>query len=188
MGADLERLYARDEGRCEVNETQSQDPELKKILPDGPWQHEPDRVEFRHGGLPCLLKRAPYGQWCGYVGVPPGHPWHKKSFGSVPAQVHGDLTYGKSCDEELAVCHIPQPGESDDIWWLGFDCGHRDDCVPRGDEARMQVRMQNMFSIFGSSYEEPDLGTIDGEYRDVAFVRAETIKLAGQVYAAGGAK
>ena len=39
----------------------------------GPWDDEPDRVDFEHAGFPCLLLRNPrLGQWCGYVAVPPG--------------------------------------------------------------------------------------------------------------------
>lgn len=46
----------------------------KALWGDGPWQQEPDRLEFEHAGLPCILNRAPVtGAWCGYVGVPPGH-------------------------------------------------------------------------------------------------------------------
>lgn len=42
----------------------------------GPWQKEPDRMEWEHKGLPCLIVRGPVGAWCGYVAVPPSHPWH----------------------------------------------------------------------------------------------------------------
>ena len=44
----------------------------------GPWDDEPDRVEWRDEatGLPCLLRRgSPFiGVWCGYVALPPDHP------------------------------------------------------------------------------------------------------------------
>lgn len=43
----------------------------------GPWQHEPDRVEWEHAGLSCLaLRNIHFGNWCGYAAVPPGHPLH----------------------------------------------------------------------------------------------------------------
>ena len=44
----------------------------------GPWDSEPDRVEWRDpaSGYACLALRGPVGAWCGYVGVPEGHPAH----------------------------------------------------------------------------------------------------------------
>lgn len=109
----------------------------------GPWQEEPDHVEFRAHGFPCILHRQPTrGHWCGYVGVPPGHPWHRKSYAGgcdengtyipsgIDVDVHGGLTYAEKCAG--AICHIPAPGESDDVWWLGFDCAHSGDLSPGG--------------------------------------------------------
>ena len=53
----------------------------KSTWGDGPWQQEPDRVEFRHPGLPCLLVRHPrLGVWCGYAAVPPGHALYGKPY------------------------------------------------------------------------------------------------------------
>ena len=45
---------------------------------DGPWQGEPDKRQWQDKvtRLPCLMVRGPSGSWCGYVGVPPGHPAH----------------------------------------------------------------------------------------------------------------
>jgi len=132
-----------------------------KPLPDGPWQGEPDRLEFEHAGMPCLLLRN--SSWCGYVGVPPGHPWHGRDYDEVLPypDVHGGLTYAASCNG--LICHVPKPGESDDVWWLGFDCAHSGDlCLyslvldrPRGYET----------------------------YRDIGYVRRETERLAEQVKA-----
>ena len=134
----------------------------------GPWVGEPDRVEWRYRGLPCLMIRnARFGNWCGYVGVPPGHPWHGASYGDLTdpyPDVHGGLTYSDKCDGH--VCHVPQPGESDDVWWVGFDCGHYDDLQPG-------IRQ----------YFEPFPGST---YKDVAYVRAECENLADQVIAAEG--
>jgi hypothetical protein len=47
--------------------------ETRKKIPDGPWQSEPDRMEFKHAGLDCLLSRnTRMFHWCGYAGVPKG--------------------------------------------------------------------------------------------------------------------
>ena len=97
---------------------------------EGPWANEPDHVEFEVEGFPCIAHRAEItGSWCGYVAVPPGHPWHGQGYGAIDtANVHGGLTYSAKCSER--VCHVPKPGESDDVWWLGFDCGHGCDFSP----------------------------------------------------------
>jgi hypothetical protein len=33
-------------------------------------------------------------------------------------------------DKEHGICHVPGPGEPDDVWWLGFDCVHGGDNAP----------------------------------------------------------
>lgn len=104
------------------------------------------------------------GAWCGYVGVPPGHPWHGQPYDDVDAGVHGGLTYAEAC--QGSVCHVPKPGEPDDVWWLGFDCGHYQDAVP---------------AMIAMGYRS--LG-LDGTYRDQAYVTAETKRLADQAMAA----
>lgn len=98
----------------------------------GPWQHEPDRKEWKHMGFPCLIVRVEsHGALCGYVAVPPGHPWHGKDYDDVEADVHGGLTYASACCGN--VCHVPAPGEPDDVWWLGFDHAHAWDKMPGND-------------------------------------------------------
>ena len=47
----------------------------RKTWPRGPWDAEPNRVEWRAHGLACLIVRSDgTGSLCGYVAVPPGHP------------------------------------------------------------------------------------------------------------------
>jgi hypothetical protein len=107
----------------------------KSTWGDGPWQDEPDRVEWRDGELVGLIKRvSTHGAWCGYVGVPPGHPWHGRpmfdpSLSGI--EVHGGVTYAAACevsaegaDPRALICHIPAPGEPEELWWIGFDCNH----------------------------------------------------------------
>lgn len=134
----------------------------KSAWGDGPWQTEPDRVEFEHAGLPCLMVRQPRsGHWCGYAAVPPGHPAHGKEYDSLDVNVHGGLTYGNRCSGQ--VCHVPKPGESDDVFWFGFDCAHSGDISPAYDR---------------------NLGRYEFEaYRDAEYVRRETERLAEQLAA-----
>lgn len=145
---------------------------------NGPWLSEPDRVDFTHAGLPCLLLRGPFGAWCGYVAVLPGHPWHGLGYSQCiekhdhddewscydhcpgsKVSVHGGLTYAGPC--RPPICHVPAAGESDDVWWFGFDCSHAYDYVPR-------------LAMLGSS------GLAD-VYRDLAYVRYEAEQLAEQL-------
>lgn len=149
----------------------------------GPWENEPKRVEWRHAGLPCLVRRGM--AWCGYVGVPPGHPLHGVGYGQCPVEcahfteysyctehepdylidVHGGLTYAAPCDGDEAdgICHVPAPGEPEDVWWFGFDCAHYDDLVP----GYSGVGVLNPGAV----------------YRDIAYVQAETERLADQLAA-----
>jgi hypothetical protein len=100
----------------------------------GPWQHEPDRVEWRAHGFPCLIVRTQRsGHLCGYVGVEPGHPWHGVKWASYETElpephVHGGITFSKECHGR--VCHVARPGEPERVWWHGFDALHCDDLAP----------------------------------------------------------
>jgi len=123
----------------------------------GPWDNEPDKINWTDPatGMACMIVRNYYGQLCGYVACPEGHPAYGKSYNEVDADVHGGLTYAAACQGH--ICHVPEPGSPDNVWWLGFDCGHFSDAGPRSDP------------LFG------------GTYRDVAYVTAECTKLAAQL-------
>jgi hypothetical protein len=97
----------------------------------GEWDNEPDRVEWRFLGFPCLARRGGSGNWCGYVAVSANHPWYEKSYDDVEANAHGGLTYSDFCTEdEDIICHVPLPGEPDKVWWVGFDTAHSGDLSP----------------------------------------------------------
>jgi hypothetical protein len=130
--------------------------------PPGPWDGEPDRVEWRHAGFPCLALRSPLlGVWCGYVGLPPDHRHHGAPHDAVDVSVHGGLCYGAPCSGD--ICHVAQPGEPDEVWWLGFDCGHAHDLSPRN--ARVFAHLVS-----------PHFA-----YRDLAYITAEINGLAEQL-------
>lgn len=136
--------------------------------PPGPWDREPDRIEWRtaHGGRPCLILRNEMGALCGYVAVEEGHPWFGKPWHAIDAEVHGGITYAASCAGH--ICHVPREGESDDVWWVGFDCAHWPDLMPA---------MRNSITW-------PYLADV-GVYRDVRYVRDEVEGLACQAAEAG---
>lgn len=149
----------------------------------GPWDREPDKVQMRdeETGLPCLIVRGPSGALCGYVGVPMGHPWFGKDYdscgltGDKPEgyepdwyiEVHGGLTYADACQHSAdghGICHTPEPGEPDNIWWLGFDCAH-------------------LCDMSGMAWGRAERFNSTGIYRDLDYVKAECANLARQAAA-----
>lgn len=76
-------------------------------------------------GFNCLVLSSSlpmFGEYhCGYVGVPPGHPWHGADYDSVSAEVHGGLTFSGKTDDARKVDGQP------DLYWLGFDLAHLGD-------------------------------------------------------------
>lgn len=141
----------------------------------GPWQEESDKVEWRHpdNGLPCLIVRGGGGALCGYVACPPGHPFYgADGYAGEPEQlrVHGGITFGDKCAEDGRICHVARPGEPDDVWWLGFDCGHYNDIRP--EDAGLMYRY---------------LRARDGIYRSIDYVREQVESLAVQIFVAGEA-
>ncbi len=147
----------------------------KSTWGDGPWQTEPDRVEWAHAGLPCLVLRSPHGNWCGYAAVPPEHPLHGWDYNDVDVDVHGGLTYASPCDGH--ICHVPNPGEPDDVWWFGFDCGHGFDIMPGMDARLREIGDRLPMSTF-----DP-LHFPGATYKTLDYVKAETNRLAEQLAA-----
>jgi len=123
---------------------------------EGPWQNEPDKVQWIYNGLDCMAVRNLSGVWCGYVGVPEGHPDFGKKYDDIYMSVHGGLTYSGH------VRDTPEDTLNAEVWWIGFDCGHCYDYSPV-----MAVQMPGIFD--------------DTTYRDLAFVRSETERLADQL-------
>lgn len=133
----------------------------------GPWDDEPDRVEWTtKAGLPAPLRRNMMGAWCGYVAVAPGHPMHGAHYSDPDVDVHGGVTYADRCEGD--ICHTPKPGEAEDVFWLGFDAAHHHDFVPGLEAYARQLALVSFHNA-------------DAVYRDVAFMRAECESLAHQL-------
>jgi len=155
---------------------------------DGPWNDEPDRIEWRSGEYVCLmLRNVRHGMWCGYVAVLPGHPWHGVEFGDIDADVHGGLTYSGHCmtDERPLrerVCHASHG--DDDLWWVGFDCHHAFDFAPAfvARERDLASRLRARGDEDGARLfeETPWVQT----YRHVVYVRDQVGHLVEQAMAA----
>lgn len=140
----------------------------------GPWDNEPDRLQWvTHVGYHGLIVRNQQGSLCGYLGVPPGHQWHGKRYDEIAASVHGGLTYAGKC--AYRICHIPAPGETDDVWWVGFDCAHFQDISPGLD-----ATMRKVWEMAGKGERppRPDLGFVS--YKDLNYVISEVENLAAQ--------
>lgn len=121
-----------------------------KPWPDGPWNDEPDQVQWRdeRSGLRCVMRRNPPGHWCGYVGVPPQNIFHNKYYAPekgnlidgelvvTPVEyneliekvdVHGGITL---CDADIAIENDVSAQPKGYYWWIGFDCAHGFDFSP----------------------------------------------------------
>jgi hypothetical protein len=144
----------------------------KSTWPDGPWKNEPDREQWQHAGYACLAVRNHHGNWCGYVGVDSAHPLYGKSYDDCDVEVHGGLTYAGKCDGP--ICHVPEPGMPDDVWWLGFDCAHAWDLVPGRLAFELETPALRKYAAITRCEET---------YRDLAYVKASTEKLAEQLRA-----
>lgn len=147
--------------------------------PEGPWTKEPDKRQWVDDatGLDCLMHRNGSGAWCGYVGVPEGHPLFARDYEHADVSVHGGLTYSAFCqdtkDESEGICHVPLPGRPHKVWWLGFDCAHYNDLSPG------MVSFNEKFDR-----EHPEFAGVRREtYRDVQWVEAEVTQLAAQLAA-----
>lgn len=162
----------------------------RRDYPPGPWDDEPDKVQWVDAftDLDCLIVRNPSGALCGYVGVPPGHPWHGQGYDEVhdsaDVSVHGGLTFAAGCQENApeghGVCHVPLPGRPDDVWWLGFDCSHGGiDVIPL--MLKYEAERSNWLPA-GETWPPP--GWPREQYRDVAYVTAQCEALAVQAAAA----
>lgn len=70
------------------------------------------------------------GHYCAYIEVPPGHPWHGRSYDEVESTTpHGDFTY-----EGWGIPPILKHSfrTDDDSFWLGWDYAHFGDYFIEG--------------------------------------------------------
>jgi len=65
-----------------------------------------------HAGYKFFIAHNTMGYRCGYVLIPPGHPWFEQYYENIDADVHGGLTYSDG---------------NENGWVVGFDCAHYND-------------------------------------------------------------
>lgn len=156
---------------------------VEKINPDvdrskwriGPWDNEPDEVNFEVYGLRCsILRQKRNGTLCGYVGVPNEHP-ASNLCGNDPIGVPCDVTPNEfaSIDKmnaffgeapSVSAFLSPHGGVTytgaitthwlEGLWCFGFDCNHAFDACPQ---------------VYPGS---------DEDYRDIGYVEDEVIRMA----------
>lgn len=143
--------------------------------PAGEWDDEPDKVHWidEETDMDCLIVRNGLGGLCGYVAVTEDHPFYGKDYDDVDVEVHGGLTFASKCQEHVTedhgVCHVPAPGRSDNVWWLGFDCAHLGDACPGMIQYRNEISDSKLW----------DRDT----YKNIAYVKNEIRLLAKQLKA-----
>jgi hypothetical protein len=158
----------------------------KSTWPDGPWQDEPDKIEWVDPatGYDCLIERNHYGPLCGYVAVPPQHPYHGAHYSEINVHVHGGLSYsplGHGRELSGTAVHVDHdrdlpnsafglpfrerlpPGQH--VWWLGFDCAHGYDVIPAWPDWQIDPA---------------------ATYKTVVYVRREVTRLAKQLHEQAG--
>lgn len=119
---------------------------------EGPWQGEPDHVEWVQGPIYCVIQRTPMGTLCGYVGVPHGHPLYGVTHTDDKIgllDVHGGLSF--------SARNLPGQGSQFDghLWWFGFHCANKCDFVP---ESTMRAGTEDV-----------------QDYRNLSFVTNEVV-------------
>lgn len=89
-----------------------------------PWENEPERLEFRYKGYPCLIQRVrspsmplSSGHLCGYAGVNESHPYHGKSYDDVNLEMHECVNYSSNT-------RLSELSDEHNLWWFGFDCAN----------------------------------------------------------------
>lgn len=173
-------------------------------IPPAPWLTEPNELEWTDDatGYPCRMVRNSMGAWCGYVGIPEGHPWFGKKYND-PVKVSKavlerpldvdkvgvfNLFLGDVDMEERTIAialavdvhgGLNFAEEDDDRWWFGFDCGHAFDLSPG-----LRVSIEEARKAFGFPDGLADQLTraFDNQvYRDLPYVKEQVTSLAAQL-------
>lgn len=135
----------------------------------GPWDEEADLLRWDAEGLPCALVRNLMGAWCGYVGLPPGHPDNGKRPHELDdvVNVHCGVTYAGAPTTGLrAACALREHEVAlPSMFWVGFDCAHGDRDVFPSEPTYIRIELDKEFCF----------------YKTMAWVKTETERLAYQL-------
>jgi len=145
----------------------------------GAWDKEPDKAQWTDAetGLPCLIHRNYSGAWCGYVGVSLVLMEYLGDLDieTLDISVHGGITFTDKCMTSPTfangegICHVPEQGEPDAVFWFGFDCSHYMDMCPA------DIEFNHLMGDYTSMQRAHRI------YRDMSYVKAECASLAKQL-------
>lgn len=121
-----------------------------------------------------LIVRSPYmGNLNGYIGVPKGNIFYEGELYSRDSsvfdnlRVHGGITFSDYGSNMKKICHFKSMRE--EYWYIGFDCGHAGDLVPRFVNLNSEIPGLNLNPSF--------MGT----YKDMKYVEKQIRRLGQQV-------
>jgi len=153
---------------------------------EGLWVDEPNEFELKYKDYICFGRRVCIwegwkndhlfgGHWCGYIIIPPDHPWHGKEAFSEKnpysdLDIHGGITHS-------GFDHI-RPGFS-----IGFDCGHLGDLTPSMIEIYQKIDkdMPKKFQEAREILRNKSQGWfLNHVYRDIEYVKQECRNLVDQ--------
>lgn len=149
----------------------------KDRFPPGKWRREPDFCKWHHAGFPCVaIRDMSLGVWKGFIGVNSSQLFYHKSLEDIlkhPAMIEAFLgVYGGVCSagrlppkykdigkyfEDKSISYLS-------LWWLGIETSHGGDFMPLLKLESTGTDMDKMLS--------------NQTYKDLAFIRRETNKLA----------
>jgi hypothetical protein len=119
---------------------------------DWKWLEEPNKLEFEHAGIKCLILRDRFLWLGGYVGLDPSHVHSGKHYRDIEVKrVHQGLNFSGRGDGQR---------RKEGLWWIGFYGDRPGDLVPG-----------RMDGLKGGEM-----------YRDIEYVQGEVKKLAEQMW------
>lgn len=164
----------------------------------GPWDDEPDQKNYiTASGLSASILRAEHsGSLCGYVGVPPSHPWFGKEYSdavipsaeqlarpvdtskisllSLLCSAGDDPSDGARIDCIIRVHGgltysgegRERCGEDPALWYFGFDCAHSGDLCPAMD---WRSRFRNYEDVYRDfDYVQRDVELLAAQLAEIA--------------------
>lgn len=93
---------------------------------------------------------------------------------------HGGITFAEACvhgAESSGICHVPAPGEPDNVWWFGFDCAHAGDFTP-GTNHRLPADLRDHIGAptgWGRTIQYRNVGYVEAECRTLAEALASLV-------------
>ena len=140
----------------------------------GEWVEEPDVIKFIYRDLQCCIRRTAVndngyifgGHLCGYVELPKNHPWEGHHAMDIDVEVHGGLSFSEG---------------TEDLWLIGFDCGHSGDLVPSIEKMKANEVGEEFFDRYRDSMTPEIRSLFIPVYKNIQFVMDECKLLANQI-------